>query len=273
MDKKKHKTFGQWCKSIPWYGWFFGLTMILSQAICFILSHLFAEYVSSKWLTWQSIINDIDSKIPLVPYFFVEVYVLWIIFVPIGGVIAGTKQKQEWINFMLSWFGTLIISSFIFAFLPSYLDRTNIPGVPGGDIFVYTEDKTGFSWWILKTFLLRNEKAWCVCPSFQCVNIIFCYLGVARRKDVHLAHRISQLIITILVCMSTVFVKQHFFVDIVIAIIISLTIYFIFNIFNPAKKILKKCPNFLIVKKLNWANEKIIPLSKENKSKTKIEKK
>lgn len=244
--------------------------MLAIGAIPYESSHALVRNYISKWFFWIPS-TELDKYIPLCPHFFAQMYLLWFAFVPLGGIIAGRQKKQDWINFMLSWLLTLLIGFVFFMVLPTKLDRTNLPGVPGGNILEYIKEKNGFSWELMK-LMAKSPSGWNECPSFHCVSIIFCYLAVAKRKDVNIFHRIGQLFITISICLSTVFTKQHYFIDIVFALVFCLLSYLIIFSFNPAKSILKKHPNFLIIKKLNWTHEEIIPLDKKNKKDVKIEK-
>lgn len=271
MKKKENKVI-KYFKSIPWYGYFFGLIIIGIQTMFYGIAYGIAKYGTSHWFIIEPMIMDIDGHIPLIPFFFAEIYLLWPVLVPLGGVVSGRQQKDKWINLFLAWITAIVVGSLIFIFCPSQLDKTNCPGVPGGNIFEYIS-QMGDGWSkSLIGFIHSHQPGRNVFPSFHCINIIFCYFGVARRKDVNLAHRIGQLTITILICISTVLVKQHFFADIILGLFIATLCFLLIKLSNPAKSILKKCPNFLIIKKLNWTHEKIVPLDKKNKGDVKIEK-
>lgn len=269
---KKKNAFVEKCKLVPWYGWVFGVGIILFQGLFHAFGTLFGMYVGHKYFCWEPKIY-LDKFIPLVPYFFVEIYILWFVFVPIGGIVAGRRDKKSWINLMLAWMISVLIGFIIYLLLPSYIDRRNVWGVEGGDLVSLVQGKKGLSWWIMSIMVNFSDESWCAFPSFHCLCIIFCYLGVARQKNIHISWRISQLLIAILVCLSTVFVKQHYIIDFLMSLALCLITYMIVCSFDVGAAILKKCPNFLIVKKWNYTHEKIVPLSKENKGPTKIEKK
>ena len=44
----------------------------------------------------------------------------------------------------------------------------------------------------------------------------------------------------ILICMSTVFIKQHYFLDIIGGVLIAIICYILTNIINPAKYLIKE---------------------------------
>lgn len=266
IEQKAKIKKKNWFKSIPWYGWFFGLIMIGFQTAFFYAARSFERDVSLHWIKF-AFITPVDYYIPLV-YGFVYLYISWYLFVPLGGVVAGRQKKNEWINFIIAWVAAIIIGALFLAFVPTYFDETHVPGIPGWDIRIYIKERmtqhNTLGWRFL--FWCHNKPAGRgQTPSFHCLSIIFCYLGVARRKDVNIFHRLGQLLITILICISTVFTKQHYFVDIIMSIILCLICFGLTKVFDPGTKILKKCPNFLIIRKLNWTNEKIISIKKTKK--------
>lgn len=263
---RKKLTFKEKCKTIPWYGWMMGIGMILIQFILIGIGWLISRYAWPEKY-WWSPAGWLDQYIPFIPYGFLTIYLSWIIFLPIGAVINGKLDKKRWVNLMIAWISTLAAGCVIYCCFPSFIDRNNIVGVPGGSLYEYAKGKTGLCWWVLTTFMWIEPRTWCPCPSFHCINIIFCYLGVARQRKIKLGWRISQLFITIIICISTFVLKQHYILDFFVAFAMCLIGYMFVFSFDPATKILKKRPNFLIIPKLNWANEKIIPLSKRNKGK------
>lgn len=263
MEKALNKKTN-WFKSIPWYGIVAGLVFILGfQTFMYCFGDQWTKHVGI-FKGFDPQVPEIDGRIPLVPYVFVQFYDLWHVLFPIGAIIASAKitqrdNKRQWINLMIAWMSAIFVGGMILIFCPTYIDRLNVAGVPEGNIYIYSKDKPGWSWWILRKWWVHKDKLrlYGEMPSFHCLQIIFCYLAVARRKDKHLAHRIGWLFIAIMICLSTVFVKQHYIMDVVTALAIALISFFVVRSFDPGRVILKKCPNFLIVKKLNWSHEKI----------------
>lgn len=272
--KKSFQTCGNWFKSIPWYGIVIGLLLTLGfQTLMYHIGYSWIPHDSGMWYGVDPQIPSIDGRIPLVPQFFALLYQLWFGLFPVGAILASArinagKNKEDWINLMISWVMATFIGGIVLIFFPCYVDRHNVAGVPGGDIFEYVRDKTSF-WWILQKMTLDENipREYGCLPSFHCLQIIFCYLGIMGKKDRNIGHRIGWLVIAILVCLSTLFTKQHYIIDVISAISLALICFFGVKLFNPGNAILRKCPNFLIIKKINWSHEKIIV------NKTKIESK
>ena len=98
-----------------------------------------------------------------------------------------------------------------FIFMPTYIDRaaegvykySEQPGVIGWMIrFVYSNDGVG-------------DRGYNLFPSYHCLISMCCYLGVRKRPEISKGYKVYSFIMTILICMSTVFIKQHYFLDIV----------------------------------------------------------
>ena len=63
-------------------------------------------------------------------------------------------------------------------------------------------------------------------------------MGVRKQTNIKLWYRISALIFAILISLSTQFVKQHYIVDLVSAILLSEVIYFIVKKYNWGYKLM-----------------------------------
>lgn len=263
-----NKTFdkcGKWFKSIPWYGIVIGLLLTLGlQTLLYNIGCHWIPHKSGIWSGTDPQIHEIDKHFPLVPQFFALFYWGWKLIFPIGVILASAKitlgsNKEDWINLMISWTIAIVIGGMVLIFFPTFVDRNNAAGVPGGNIFEYVKDKTGFGWWIYKHHILDTKviKEFGCLPSYHCLQIIFCHLAVMGKKDRHIAHRLGWLSISIIICLSTLFTKQHYVIDVVAAIALAYVTFFVTKMFNPGKALLNKWPNFLIIKQINWSHEKI----------------
>lgn len=253
----------KWFKSIPWYGIVLGLLLTLGfQTLMYNIGYKWIPHIEGTiWYGIDPQIPSIDGKIPLVPYFFVQMYYLWFGLFPLGAILASAritvkKNKQDWINLMISWVIAIFLGGLVLIFCPAFVDRYNTAGVLGGNIFEFCQGRTGWSWQLQRSLLDINKSREYGClPSFHCLNIIFCYLAIMGKKDRNIGHRIGWLFIAISICLSTLFVKQHYFIDVVTALLLALICFFLTKYINPGKYILKRWPNFLIIRKINWSHE------------------
>lgn len=254
-------------KRVPWYGYLSGVILFLINLGAYEIGKRIIYVWSESWRVTPAI-PGIDTNIPFVPYFFSQMYFLWypiVIFTPM--VLSVIVPKEHYINVVLAQAFGQVIAFFIFICAPSYMDRTNVAGVVTGgfgNLIERVQNGSGFSYWLMKIVMKADGGVdnYNLFPSLHCYMITFCYLGVMNRKETHVAYRSSLLVVAILICLSTIFTKQHYLVDLLIGVLLAIVCYLIFVITNPAKRILKKWPNFLIIKKLNWANEKIIKKGK-----------
>lgn len=266
MKKSFTKECGNWFKSMPWYGIVFGLALTLGfQTLMYTIGYSWIPHDKpGMWYGVDPQITAIDGGIPLCPYVFAQLYIAWKVIFPVGAILSCTritysKNKEKWINLMISWFIAILIGGLVLIFYPTYVDRYNVAGVPGGNIFEYMKDKTSWSWDLMKNNVINKDvvREFGCLPSFHCLQIIFCYLSVACRKEKHIGLRIWWLVIAILICLSTLFTKQHYIIDVLAAMLLALLCFVLTNKFNPGAAILKRWPNFLIIKKINWSHEKI----------------
>ncbi|MBR6349947.1 MAG: hypothetical protein IKR67_05295, partial [Lachnospiraceae bacterium] len=71
----------------------------------------------------------------------------------------------------------------------------------------------------------------------------YCYLGVRKQPEISKGFRIYSLVMTILICLSTVFTKQHYFIDIFGGLAISIICYLVVGKLDPGGKIMAKKEN------------------------------
>lgn len=206
------------------------------------------------WGPYQPIIPVIDNNIPFVPYFFIEVYCLSYAFWVFAPMVIAAHDKKNFLNFMIYSTFAFVIGFLLLIFVPTTFNRADAqlwekiqdikgPLTRGLCILIYNGD--------------GKELAYNMCPSFHVLSCVLLSLGVFRQKDCHPATRYSNYAITLLITISTMFVKQHYFADVIAGIILPIICYIPVMLWNPGRRILEHKPNFLIIEKLNWTHEKI----------------
>ena len=76
-------------------------------------------------------------------------------------------------------------------------------------------------------------------PSFHCFISWNVYLSIRGNKEVPVYYRIGYLLFALLVCASTVLIKQHFFVDILAGVLLAELTFLIAKKISVAKKLLR----------------------------------
>ena len=161
------------------------------------------------------------TSIFIIPY--VWSYAFW----AMGPMAVSKCEKEHFKDFMASCLVSCIAGTLALAFFPTYMDRVAeglyvVPANPS--IF----DKIRMFWYSLD----GSAMAYNLLPSFHCINSTLCYLGVAGRKEIPLWFRGYSLAMAILIYASTVFVKQHYVLDIITGVALAAVAYFLCKKFH-----------------------------------------
>lgn len=246
-------------KQIPWYGFVGGIIFIILETVLYkIATDISMHTVVQNW-SFAPYVQGLDNKIPFVPYFFIEIYFFAYGFWFITPMIISMRGKKNFINFMIYSTIASLVGFLLFCLVPTYLDRVHTPSFNIGqqidDIKTPLTKALMTGIWNLDGDKLRAPN---MCPSYHVAFSVLCSLGVLGRKDFHRPTKYVIHAIDILICCATVLVKQHFIMDILGGMLLAIIPYIAIKILNPAEKILDKHPNFLIIEKLNWKQEKIV---------------
>ena len=158
------------------------------------------------YLPAHSLSTPLDERIPLVPAWFI-VYFLsflsWLI--TILWILAESKRHA----YRLCGVYTIIMIVSLICFLayPVTIPRPEV-----------TESGV-FNDWI--RFLYRVDSPTNLCPSLHVVISYICWRGTMDCKKIPKWYQWFNLVFLILVCFSILFVKQHFIIDIPVAIVVS----------------------------------------------------
>lgn len=159
----------------------------------------------------------LDSYIPFVSSFvviYILSYVLWII-----GFLVFAKESRSLCNeFFAAEFVCKTICLLCFVIIPTTMTRANVPS--GGVL----------NWLTNAVYSLDQPNN--LFPSIHCMESWICFRGALRCKKVHPMYSKVWFVLAILICMSTVFVKQHVFVDIIGGIVVAEIGLFLSKKFN-----------------------------------------
>lgn len=171
----------------------------------------------------HNIHSKIDDRIPFVPIFVIP-YFSWFLFIVGIGLIFLIKSKHDLRKTFLSVNLCMAIGLIVFIIFPNY--QSLRPEIYANDFF---------SQWV--RVLQMEDSSSSVCPSLHVAVCISLYTGVSHstcysnRSDV----KFLTLILTILIILSTVFIKQHSIVDVAFGVLLGVVVHlFIYKIyFNP----------------------------------------
>ena len=147
---------------------------------------------------------SIDGMIPLVPAFVVIYFLAYVQWVH-GIVYLARAGRERYYHIVTSTIIALLICMVAFLAFPVTIAR---PEITGDGIFER-----------LTAFMYASDTPQNLFPSLHCLLSWTVFRGSLYVKREPKWRKFAQLIMTLLVFASTLFVKQHYFVDILAAII------------------------------------------------------
>ena len=163
------------------------------------------------------IITDswIDSYIPFNEYFVIP-YILWFVFMVLGFAYfvfidqVGIKRTYFYLFLGMS------LSLLIYALIPT-----------GQNLRVQLYNENIFQ--CLVSFIYFVDSSTNVCPSIHVYNSVMMCVSLLKSQRIKQYSWlcVAIVILTVLICLSTVMIKQHAFMDIVWALILAMVIYYI----------------------------------------------
>lgn len=148
----------------------------------------------------------LDDKIPLIPVMIIiywGCYIYWVV----SYLIALSQEYEIAKKFAIAEIAGKIVCFIIFMIFPTTMTRPEITG-------------TGIFDQLMK-FLYFVDQPDMLFPSIHCYVSWMCYLGVKDMPNLKKKWKIFILLFAILVCISTVTVKQHVIYDIFGGIILA----------------------------------------------------
>ena len=222
---------------IKWYGIVLGILYLILQHAFYLAGHGLASLIGiTPFLPKLAL----DDAIPIVSVFIVP-YVWSYAYWAMGPMVVSKCEKQHFADYMAANLVSCIAGMLVLAFVPTYMDRVaeGLFDVPKDPTFF---DRLRMFWYSLD----GSAIAYNLLPSFHCINSTLCYLGVARRREIPLWYRVYSLLMTLLIYASTLYVKQHFILDVVTGIPLAAAAYFLCKkfrwgrMFAPIKRLFAK---------------------------------
>lgn len=211
-------------KSFPWYGWVFGFGLLGFEYVLYLLAGVVGKAIGIEpFCPKISMIDDLFVFLPIFILPYVSSYAFWVV----GALAMSLDTKRAFINYMLANVLACVIGFLIFIFFPTFMSRTNEG--------VFDSLGNNFLGWACK-FIFNSdggEYGHNLFPSYHCILSTFCYLGARKNKVFTLSFRIYTLVGWIIICLSTLFVKQHYFVDVISGIAIAVGCFYIVRLLNP----------------------------------------
>ena len=203
------------------YKYLIGYGILLFSMCNYALSSYLASLRPE--LLFEPKIAFIDDKIPFIPAM-VIVYI-YSLFFWIYGEFVIIRQEDRYFKkaTILLFINTIITITFLYA-MPTciyradygYLEYANSKGFINGLLhLIYYND--------------GGNIGYSLFPSFHCSTSICCYLGVKDNPELSKKYKVFALISTLLICLSTVTIKQHYIIDVAGGLLIPCVVYSVIN--------------------------------------------
>ena len=156
----------------------------------------------------------IDGYIPFLEIFVIP-YLIWFFYIAAAMAYFLFQSRTEFLKLCTFLFTGMTICLLIYTILPNgqflrplVFKRHNI----------FTD--------LVRTIYLL-DPSFNVCPSIHCLNSIGVHIAIRRSQlgQRSRAIRYGSGVLMVLICLSTVFIKQHSIIDVVAAIILSIPLY------------------------------------------------
>lgn len=192
---------------------------LLFQSACYLIAKLIQG-------TPNLIGSTIDERIPFNIYFIIP-YVLWYLFVIAVPYFYYIKDKETFKKYTIAFIAMSILANTIFVLWPTTVSRPDI-----------TEN--GLFYEIAKLVFAVDTPILNCFPSLHCAVSFIWIPYTMKLKNTNILLKISNIIISILIIASTLFIKQHVFIDMTSGIALSLIVYVGIEAYYKYKKSSKK---------------------------------
>jgi membrane-associated phospholipid phosphatase len=172
----------------------------------------------------------IDDLFPVIPVF-VVIYLFSYVFWICGPIAVSLTAKRNFVNYICGLSLAYVIGFLFFVFLPTCMDRT-------AEGLMAIAAEPGFFNQLLATVYAADGStlAFNLFPSYHCLISLYCYLGVRKQPEISKGFQVYSLVMVVLICLSTLFTKQHYIIDMVGGLGISLACYALMHRLDPGRK-------------------------------------
>lgn len=182
---------------------------ILPLIVVFSLQSLiyFGTKLINSNMKHYDLTTEFDRATPFITWFSI-IYLGCYIFWAINYMLAGKVDKQYFYRFITNILTGYIICATIFIILPTTITRPSLDSIHGfGKIFV--------------EYVYNTDTPVNLFPSMHCLISWYCYLGIKGQAALPKWYRIFSFIFAVMVCISTLVIKQHYIADVISGVLIA----------------------------------------------------
>jgi membrane-associated phospholipid phosphatase len=162
----------------------------------------------------NSVFTFVDNFIPFNKYFILP-YVSWYVFIAIFSAILCILDKERYLKLLITLNIGMISCYIIYYFYPTYVPR---PTITGNDFL---------SNLVLK--LYEADNPYNAFPSIHVLNSVLIALYTYESEKVHKSMKVICIAMSGSIILATMFIKQHYFADVVSGIVFAGILYFSFK--------------------------------------------
>jgi len=162
----------------------------------------------------NSVFVFVDNLIPF-NRFFILPYVSWYIFVASFSAILCILDRERYLRLLINLNIGMITCYIIYYFYPTYVPR---PTIVGTDFFSS-----------LVSSLYEVDKPYNCFPSIHVLDSVLIALYMCESEKVYKWAKVVCVVMAISISISTLFIKQHYFADVISGIVFAYILYFSFK--------------------------------------------
>ena len=182
---------------------------------CFVPLYVWYFFVSRLTTPIWTVHCPLDDAIPFIPWFVIFYYV-WYLYVSLPLIWFVFTSRTDFLRMAMFLFLSMGTCHVLFIALPTMIDfRPDISQVQGG----------GFVNFLLR-FIYWSDPPRNVFPSLHCIesvaiHVTMCHSETGRK---HKWMWPISFVVVVLICLSTVFIKQHSVLDVISGVGIALPV-------------------------------------------------
>lgn len=173
--------------------------------------------------------SNIDNEIPFLSGF-IYPYISWFLMLFFVPIVIYSHSSKNFYNYIATIVVTILIAFCIFILFPTTINRPEV-------------SKSNFTLIITNLIFKMDTPPTCCLPSMHCALCFLFILYTINLKTLKPLYKILIFIWSLLVVISTLFIKQHVIFDIFASILVITLAYFIckrFNLYKYVEKIYNK---------------------------------
>lgn len=154
---------------------------------------------------------------------FIIPYIAWYGYVALFLLLLCILDKKKYFKAVLSLNVGMLISYIIFFLFPTHVPRPEVAGV---DILSK-----------MVLWIYSNDKPYNCLPSIHVINTIIINYFVCKSERFKNITKIICTLIGISIILSTLYIKQHYFVDVIVGTLLAFSICYLFSKINFHKEL------------------------------------